>query len=255
MSLTSVIPRRSLFAVLLRRELPGSCGDVRAFPVRDEAAAMVECHVVSDRYQVWPPGPEIVPAEIRLGLAMSTETAATCTHLVQFGLQLGHCGSSISWCEFHPPQRCHRGADHVAVRCPLATAIARSAVGCCDCAAVTAMTSLPRTRTSVEFELITAITAVRSTIRSGGVQFPNALRGCRYIHGSKSQRSGCWPIPVRKVHRGASQTGLGGARRAHSFRNTGPLLAAQPVCAYRSRRRFHGKMAGVNKPPATRRSR
>jgi hypothetical protein len=86
------------------------------------------------------------------------------------------CGSSISWCEFHPPQRRHRGADHVAVHCPLATAIARSAVGCCGCAAVTAMTSLPRTRTSVGFELITAITAVRSTTRSSGVQFPNASR-------------------------------------------------------------------------------
>lgn len=35
-----------------------------------------------------------------------------------------------------------------------------------------------------------------------------------------------WPIPVRKVHRGASQTGLAGARRAHSFGDARPLLAA-----------------------------
>lgn len=82
----------------------------------------------------------------------------------------GRRDALVAW---PPLQRCRRRGG---VRCPLFTAIARSALGCGDWAAVTAMASLPRPRASVGFELITAITAVRSTTRSHGVQFPNAFR-------------------------------------------------------------------------------
>jgi hypothetical protein len=100
-------------------------------PLRGEAAAVVESHVVSDRYQLWPPGQIIVPADMWRGLAMRPEIAATRTDVIQFG----HRGSSISWCEFHPrtatspsarsapaatrsspSHRCN-AADAVAVRC------------------------------------------------------------------------------------------------------------------------------------------
>jgi hypothetical protein len=136
---------------------------------------VVARHVVSDRYQLWPPGQEIVPADMWLGLAMHTETAATCTHVVQFG----HCGSFISWCEFHP---------------------------------LTAMASFARTRAVGRARTYNGDHSCSIHDSKSRSPISECVSPRRYFRGRKGPRRG----PVRKVHRGASQTGLGGARRRHS---------------------------------------